>query len=52
MWLSIIADSTTDQSADTTAETDTDMTANEDQAANDQGEAYVVPVYHYYIRVM
>ncbi|WP_422033375.1 hypothetical protein [Roseovarius sp.] len=46
------ADSTTDQSADSTAEADTDMTANEDQAANDQGEAYVVPVYHYYIRVM
>ncbi|MEQ8292638.1 MAG: EF-hand domain-containing protein [Roseovarius sp.] len=46
------ADSATDQSADSTAEADTDMTANEDQAANDQGEAYVVPVYHYYIRVM
>ncbi|MEQ8898034.1 MAG: EF-hand domain-containing protein [Roseovarius sp.] len=40
------------QSADSSAKTDTDMTAGEDQAANEQGEAYVVPVYHYYIRIM
>lgn len=45
------ADGTT-QGTGSSAEADTDMTANEDQAANDQGEAYVVPVYHYYIRVM
>lgn len=40
-------------SADTEISDSTDAPANEDQAANDtQGEAYVVPVYHYYIRIM